>query len=250
MKLLLPPMLVLLGLSALAFYWAGWAGLLAIAVLLAWLIRKALARAQRLRREGHVSHYSTGSDALNSALALAHPMAFHCVLGGVADAQVLPPDDQLAQQLRPMLLHHLGLRTDLEDAQIHQRFPDQLRQRWFKLDLQQFHGNDDPRAALAFACARVAFFVRSAHMMGWIAQDLHADILLLNARRARDCFGSWLEFGNAYAQGRAQWVELGRSDILGVAFSAADVAQWLQSETHPWHAMPWQRTEQEVQKTT
>jgi hypothetical protein len=250
MKLLLPPMLLLLGLAGLGFHLAGWLGLGAVGLLLAWLLRKALQRAQRMRREGHVSHYQTGNDALNSALALCHPMAFHCVLGGVADAELLPPDDDLAKQLRPMLLHHLGLRTDLEEAQIHRQFPQQLRQRWFQLDLQTPHPHDDARAAMALACARVAFFVRCAHMMGWLPQDLQQEVLLLNARRARDCFGSWLEYGHAYAQGRQQWLAHGRSDILGVAFSPADVAQWVQSATHPWHALAWQPSSTSVAPST
>lgn len=242
MKLWLPPLLLLAALVALAVYAAGWWGVLGIAGLMVWLIRKGLQRAQTMRRTGHVSSYSTGNELLNSALALAHPMAFHCVLGGIADAQMQPPDDQLAQQLRPMLLHHLGLRTDLDDAQIRKQFPEQLRQRWFRLDLQLLQPHDDARAAMAFACARVAFFVRCAHMMDWVPQALHEDILLLNARRARDCFGSWLEFGNACAQGRQQWVAQGRADILGVAFTAGEVAQWLQSPHHPWHALPWNPT--------
>ncbi|WP_284337218.1 DUF1266 domain-containing protein [Comamonas sp. NoAH] len=240
MKLLLPPLLIFGCLAALAFWLAGWWGLWGLFLLLVWLIHKALGRAQRMRSEGHVNNYRAGSEELNIALALAHPLAFHCVHGGIADEQVMPPDDHLAQQLRPMLLHHLGLRTDLDDVQIQKQFPDQLRQRWFKLDLQQPHSSDDPRASMAFACARVAFFVRCAHMMGWVPKGLHEDILRLNARRARDCFGGWLEFGNAYARGRQQWVALGRSDILGVEFSQADVSQWLQSDSHPWNALPWQ----------
>lgn len=242
MKLLLPPVLALCALGAMAFYFAGWWGLLGCAALLVWLVRKALQRAQAMRSDGHVRNYATGSATLDSALALAHPMAFHCVHGGIADAQALPPDDHLAQKLRPMLLHHLGLRTDLDDAQIRKQFPKQLRERWFRLDLQILHPHDDARAAMAFACARVAFFVRCAHMMDWVPQALHEDILLLNARRARDCFGSWLEFGNACAQGRQQWVAQGRADILGVAFTAGEVAQWLQSPHHPWHALPWNPT--------
>lgn len=249
MKLWLPPLILLTIVAALAFYLAGWLGLAGVALLVVWLLRKALQHAQRMRREGHVNNYQMHTPALNTALALAHPMAFHSVLGGVADAQLHPPDDALAKQLRPMLLHHLGLRTDLSDAQIRQQFPQQLRQRWFRLDLQAPHPEDDPRAAMAFACARVAFFVRCAHMMDWLPQDLQEAVLHLNAQRARDCFGGWLEYGHAYALGRQQWLDRGRSDILGVAFTPADVARWTHNPSHPWHALPWQPAAQAPSET-
>ena len=165
-------------------------------------------------------------------------MAYHAMQGGFA-SDLHGADDALARQLRPMILHHLGLRTDLSDEQVRQQLPDALRQRWFMLDLQRLQRSDDVRAAMAFACARVTFFVRSARLLEWTDEALHWDILQLNAQRAQQCFDSWLAFGQAYAQGRAQWLAQGRSDVLGKAFTTEEVAQWVTQEQHPWHAMSW-----------
>ena len=46
-------------------------------------------------------------------------------------------------------------------------------------------------------------------------------------------------FGQAYAQGRAQWTATGRSDVLGTVFTPEDVAQWVTQPQHPWHVMRW-----------
>jgi hypothetical protein len=81
--------------------------------------------------------------------------------------------------------------------------------------------------------------VRSARLLEWTDEALHWDILELNAQRAQQCFDSWLAFGQAYAQGRAQWLAQGRSDVLGKAFTSEEVAQWVTQEQHPWHAMSW-----------
>jgi hypothetical protein len=205
-----------------------------------WVIRKNWREVRQAQRRGDISSYSTGSDALNWALALAHPMAFHAIQDGFSGS-ISGADDALTQQLRPQVLHHLGLPTDLIDSHAQQQLPDALRQRWFMLDLQRPHRTDDLRAAMAFACARVAFFVRSARMLNLLSDEAHLHILLLNAQRAQECFGSWQDFGSAYARGRAQWLAQGRADVLGKLFSEDDVAQWVGEEKHPWHAMPWQQ---------
>ncbi|MFD2754587.1 DUF1266 domain-containing protein [Comamonas terrae] len=213
-------------------------GLLALLGLF-WIVRRSWRRVKEARHRGDVSSYSTGNDALNWALALAHPMAFHSIQGGFADSHLSGADETLAAQLRPMVLHHLGMRTDLDDASIARQLPDLLRQRWFMQDLQKLHPGDDPRAAMAFACARAAFYVRCAFLLGWLQEDLHKQVLLLNARRAQQCFGSWLEFGTAYARGRRQWIAQGRADVLGKAVGEEEVAQWVADPRHPWHAMDW-----------
>jgi len=206
-----------------------------------WVIRKNWREVKEARRRGDVSSYSTGSEALNWALALAHPMAFHSIQGGFADSQLSGADEALTAQLRPMVLHHLGMRTDLDDASIAGQLPDLLRQRWFMQDLQKPQPGDEPRAAMAFACARTAFYVRCAFMLGWLQEELQQQVLLLNASRAQQCFGSWQEFGTAYAQGRLQWLAQGRADMLGKAVSAEEVAQWVSQPEHPWHAMAWEQ---------
>lgn len=111
---------------------------------------------------------------------------------------------------------------------------------WFTLDLQRLQAGDDPHAAMAFACARVAFHVRCAWLLGWLDEALHQQILHLNACRARDCFDSWQAFGQAYARGRSQWLARGRADVLGRSVTPEEVQQWVADPRHPWHAMPWQ----------
>ena len=217
---------------------SGWTIFLLIVALIYWVLRGGFKRLKEARQRGDIISYQAGSQERNWALALAHPMAYHAMQGGFA-SDLHGADDALARQLRPMILHHLGLRTDLSDEQVRQQLPDALRQRWFMLDLQRLQRSDDVRAAMAFACARVTFFVRSARLLEWTDEALHWDILELNAQRAQQCFDSWLAFGQAYAQGRAQWLAQGRSDVLGKAFTTEEVAQWVTQEQHPWHAMSW-----------
>ena len=217
---------------------SGWTIFVLIVALIYWVLRGGFKRLKEARQRGDIISYQAGSQERNWALALAHPMAYHAMQGGFA-SDLHGADDALARQLRPMILHHLGLRTDLSDEQVRQQLPDALRQRWFMLDLQRLQRSDDVRAAMAFACARVTFFVRSARLLEWTDEALHWDILQLNAQRAQQCFDSWLAFGQAYAQGRAQWLAQGRSDVLGKAFTTEEVAQWVTQEQHPWHAMSW-----------
>ncbi|MDR2297927.1 MAG: DUF1266 domain-containing protein [Comamonas sp.] len=217
---------------------SGWMYLLLTAAVLYWIFRGSSRRLHAAKARGDMISYQAGSPERNWALALAHPTAYHAMQGGFA-SDLYGADDALARQLRPMILHHLGLRTDLGEEQVRQQLPDALRQRWFTLDLQRLQRSDDPRAAMAFACARVSFFVRCARLLGWIDEAAQWQVLMLNAQRAQQCFGSWLEFGQAYAKGRAQWVATGRSDVLGKAFTEEEVAQWVTEEKHPWHVMDW-----------
>ena len=217
---------------------SGWTIFLLIVALIYWVLRGGFKRLKEAKQRGDIISYQAGSQERNWALALAHPMAYHAMQGGFA-SDLHGADEALARQLRPMILHHLGLRTDLSDEQVRLQLPDALRQRWFMLDLQRLQRSDDVRAAMAFACARVTFFVRSARLLEWTDEALHWDILQLNAQRAQQCFDSWLAFGQAYAQGRAQWLAQGRSDVLGKAFTTEEVAQWVTQEQHPWHAMSW-----------
>lgn len=222
-------------------YWkgmSGWTLLFIIGGLIYWMLRGGFKRLGEAKKRGDIISYQAGSDERNWALALAHPMAYHAMQGGFA-SDLGGADEALAKQLRPMILHHMGLRTDLNDEQVRLQLPDALRQRWFMLDLQRLQRSDDGRAAMAFACARVSFFVRSARLLDWLEDSMHWEVLLLNAQRAQQCFGNWQEFGQAFAQGRTQWLALGRSDVLGKAFSPEEVAQWVTEEKHPWHVMSW-----------
>lgn len=217
---------------------SGWMYLLITVAVVYWVFRGGFRRLNAAKARGDMISYQAGSPERNWALALAHPTAYHAMQGGFA-SDLGGADEALAKQLRPMILHHLGLRTDLGEEQVRQQLPGALRQRWFTLDLQRLQRSDEPRAAMAFACARVAFFVRCARLLDWIDEAVQWQVLMLNAQRAQQCFGSWLEFGQAYAQGRAQWVAQGRSDVLGKVVSTEEVAAWVAEEQHPWHCMDW-----------
>ena len=215
----------LLFISAGLIYWkgmSGWTILFIIGGLIYWTLRRGFKRLNEAKKRGDIISYQAGSDERNWALALAHPMAYHAMQGGFA-SDLGGADDALAKQLRPMILHHMGLRTDLNDEQVRLQLPDALRQRWFMLDLQRLQRSDDGRARL----------------LDWLEDSMHWEVLLLNAQRAQQCFSNWQEFGQAFAQGRAQWLALGRSDVLGKAFSPEEVAQWVTEEKHPWHVMSW-----------
>ena len=160
--------------------------LVVLSALLWWAVRAGLRRMRASRQRGDFSSYRSGDAAMDWALALAHPMAFHAIQGGFADRQLNGADSALTTQLRPMVLHHLGLRTDLDDAQIARQLPDGLRLRWFTLDLQRLQAGDDPHAAMAFACARVAFHVRCAWLLGWVDEALHQHCLLYTSPSPRD----------------------------------------------------------------
>lgn len=185
-----------------------------------------------------VAHYLLTPEQ-NWALALAHPMAFHALKGGFADSDMPSPTTSLAASLRPMALHAFGLRTDLDDAKVREQLPERLRTRWWCLDVERLQAGDDARAAMAFACVRTCFFVRTAAMLGWLSPEQQWQLLQLNAARARDCFASWQTFAEAYIQGRAQWVAKGRSDALGRSISPEELQHWLLDASHPWGAYAW-----------
>lgn len=233
--------LIFCGLMACLYALFRWNWMLGLGLALAFitLFVRAWRQLKAARLRGDLASYRSGSPSLDWALALAHPMAYHSIRGGFAESQLWGADDALAAQLRPMLLHHLGLRTDLAEARIEQQLPGQLQQRWFALDLQKLHPADDPRAALAFACARVAFYVRCAYLLGWIEAGLQEQLLRLNACRAQACFASWLDYGQAYAAGRAAWIAQGRADVLGPTVTADEVLAWTANPEHPWGAMDW-----------
>ena len=218
-------------LAALVFFWL-------LGKLVMWLLSPWRRRRAARRKVGRVGDYGLTRER-NRALALAHPMAFHAVSGGFANRSMLALDDGLVQLLRPLTLHHFGLRTDLSESAIHQQLPRLVKTRWFSQDLDQLTPGDQPRDAMAFACARTAFFVRSAALLGWIDPDLQWEVVMLNAARARDCFNGWDDFAHAYVRGRNQWADAGRSDALGQRIHEADLARWLKSNWHPWGKWRW-----------
>ena len=206
--------------------------------LIKWALSPWRKRRTARRKVGRVVDYRLTQER-NRALALAHPMAFHAVAGGMADRPMMQLDDGLTQLLRPLTLHHFGLRTDLSESAVHQQLPPLVKARWFRQDLDQLTPKDQPRDAMAFACARAAFFVRSAALLGWIDEAMQWELLHLNAARAKDCFSDWQDFARAYTRGRVQWVDAGRSDALGQRFGDEELAHWLKSSWHPWGKWRW-----------
>jgi hypothetical protein len=175
----------------------------------------------------------------NLALALAHPMGLAHMPQAYATPTAGIQKEELARTLGPALLHMLGLRNDLDGGHIRNAVTQQLRQHWYRMDLHALRPQDNPRDALAFACARVAFVVRVAAALGWVDDDTQWKILLHNAQRAHDCFQSWQDYGHAWARGRKQWIANSRADSLGIPFDEARVEQWLKDPKHPWRFLPW-----------
>lgn len=219
-------------------YLGGLIGLWLFGKFILWLLSPWRRRYAARSKIGRVGDYGLTRER-NRALALAHPMAFHAVDGGFANRPVVRLGKELEQLLRPLTLHHFGLRTDLSESIIHQQLPQLVQTRWFSQDLDQLIPADQPRDAIAFACARTAFFVRSAALLGWIDPELQWQVLMLNAARAKDCFVSWDDFAHAYVRGRKQWVDASRSDALGQRIADADLAKWLKSRWHPWGKWRW-----------
>lgn len=201
-----------------------------------WLWRR-MQGALRARREA--MRYVGDAQRLQ-ALALAHPVAVARVGRRFGDPDWRRGDHgDLARQLGPVLLHVLGLRSGMDDAALRAAVSARLDGAWFHLDLDALQAQDEPAAALAFACARTAFCVRLAGLLGWLDGETQWRILLHNARRAAECFESWQDYGSAWARGRRQWTAGSRDDSLGIAFDEEQVRAWLDDARHPWHALPW-----------
>jgi Protein of unknown function (DUF1266) len=178
----------------------------------------------------------------NWALAIAHPAASASMDGGFANELNPSLTPALAQSLSPALKHFFSLKPGVTDAQIRAQLDRELPVRWYQLDLNALVESDDPRDALAFACARVTYALRVASMLGWLDDHIQWQLLALNSQRTAECFGNWEEFGCACARGRRQWISQSRADSLGAAFSEVDVQRWLSDATHPWRYLHWNAT--------
>ena len=173
------------------------------------------------------------------ALALAQPFAAATRFGTLHVSAHLVLTDAMRVRYRPQLLHQMGLRTDASGDEARAYLARTLEAQWFRADLHALLPSDNPRAALAFACARMAFLVRMAMLMGWVESQLGWRVLLLNAQRAQDCFASWEDFGRAVIEGRRQWVAAFRADPFGSAFDDKTLAGWLSSRKQGWRSLPW-----------
>jgi hypothetical protein len=174
------------------------------------------------------------------SLLLAKPMADAMGVEGFYSSACDHFNEQAQKILRAALLHQAGIRSHCDDEAVRAHFSATLERQWFGLDLQALKADDEPRAAMAFACVRVAFLVRCALLMHWLEPAVAWRVLLLNAQRAQDCFDSWEDFGKAYQQGREQWVAAFRVDSLGEAFHEQHLRQLLTPGSGAWNAIPWQ----------
>lgn len=176
----------------------------------------------------------------NRLLALAHPAAEKHIERGYAEANTeASVFDEYDKTLRPVTLHFFGLSNELDDEEIRAQLPNRLKKTWFYMDLDALRSSDNPRNAMAFACARLAFAVRASTLLGWLDEDLQWQVLAQNNQRAKDCFASWQDYGQALSQGRKQWIKGSRADSLGVPFDEDVLNQWLDDKKHPWSFLDW-----------
>lgn len=173
------------------------------------------------------------------SLLLARPMADAMGIVGFYSPACDHFNEPAQKTLRVALLHQAGIRSHCDDEAVRAHFSATLEQQWYSLDLQALTAGDEPRAAMAFACARVTFLVRCALLMRWLEPNLAWRVLLLNAQRAQDCFDSWEDFGKAYQQGREQWVAAFRVDSLGEAFHEQHLQQLLTTGSGAWANISW-----------
>jgi len=172
------------------------------------------------------------------ALALAQPMVEATGLTGFMSPATTALNEETRKLLRTPLLHQMELRPTTSDDEVRAHLSRVLEAQWFRADLHALQPTDDPRAALAFACVRMAFLVRNAMLMGWADPMVAWRVLLLNAQRAQDCFAGWEDFGHAFIAGRRQWVAAFRADPLGSGFDAYHVRQLLGLDG-AWAGLPW-----------
>ena len=198
-----------------------WLGLL-------WLAWRLL-RPSRSRRFSRRKHW---------ALALGQPMAATTEMTGFSGPEFDHMGEPANSLFRAPMLHQMGLPPDTTDEAARRHLADVFEARWLSTDLDTPQPGDDPRAAIAFACVRMAFFARCAMLMKWLEPDAAWRVLLLNAQRAQDCFTGWEDFGRAYLAGRRQWVARFRADALGKGFDDAALRRLL-AKKGPWHKLEW-----------
>lgn len=175
----------------------------------------------------------------NWALALAHPMAEKNIEQGYAEDIYVSFSDDIEETIRPVLLYYFELRTDMKDGEIQVVLSEKIRKDWYRIDMNSLRCSDDRRIAMAFSCARIAFSVRTAYLLGWLNEEEQWFVLELNAQRARECFTSWDDYGMAWAEGRKQWVIHARADSLGLSFDKQKIDRWTKDNEHPWNTIPW-----------
>lgn len=173
------------------------------------------------------------------ALALAWPMAHAQLEHGFEEDDSSLYDPQALSDLRQGLLLQLGWDSATPEAELRARFARQAPQHWYRWDIEQLTPKDNWRDGLALACARTAFALRVAYLLGWLDNITQWQLLTLNAQRAQMCFDSWQDWASACARGRQQWIARSRTDDMGTPFGPDDIQTWLAQSGHPWRQLPW-----------
>lgn len=204
-------------------------------VILTWMV---VSRVLKKKPSGSVDSADRFSPSRHWALTLGQPMLDAHGWDGLFSPTANRITEDTRTRWRGALLHQLGIRTDASDDAARAHLEQRFEKHWFSADLDALRPDDDPRAALAFACVRIAFLARVTMLLGWVDTQAAWRVLLLNAQRARECFTSWEDFGNAYIAGRTQWVKALRADPLGKAFEPSQL-QALLARKAAWGALPW-----------
>lgn len=184
------------------------------------------------------------------ALALAHPAAHGRLGKDFWSAEDSRTNSVALLRMRPVLLHTLGIRDNKDLSVVRDSLSNKLRADWYRLDLTGLDPQDDPKAALAFACARVCFSVRLARLLDLVDDEIQWMVLLQNAGRARSCFDDWEDYGTNWARGRRQWLERSRDDSLGRPFDESQVSLWITDADHPWHVLRWETGQLPIPKVS
>ncbi|MDR1274976.1 MAG: DUF1266 domain-containing protein [Candidatus Accumulibacter sp.] len=182
-------------------------------------------------------------------LALALPMVAAQKQTGFFDREAHEMTLRTVAYFRSPFLHYMECRTDLDDDGARAHLVQTLEKSWYRADLYKLTPDEDPRAALAFAACRMAFFVRNAALMGWTSPEAAWRVLLLNAERAREIFTSWEDFAEAYRSGRRQWLAAYRADPFGQSLDDAGLRKLLSDKTLPWaRRSPWIRDQMNTEQ--
>lgn len=99
------------------------------------------------------------------ALALAQPFVDATQFAGFASPGADTVNEATRFQFRAQLLHQMRVRTDASDEDVRGHLAYTFESHWYRADLNDPLPADEPRAALAFACARMAFFARTAMLL-------------------------------------------------------------------------------------
>jgi hypothetical protein len=196
-------------------------------------------RTRKLMREGGPADPDLFHGRLGQALALAQPYVLANAMRRFHSVSSTFLDETNGKTMGAQLLHYFGLKPTTTDDEVKAHLAQVFEASWYRLDLSDLRAGDDPVAAMAFACARLAFVTRLALLKTWIAPDAGQRVLLLNLQRAQDCFESWDRFGAAFLKGYRQRIRTMRPDAFAGHFDDADVRNWFIQGEAAWQHYDW-----------